>query len=334
MKNDFYISNVYAKNHQIDDFSCISEALSALPEGKEQIRIFIRNGIYNEKLVINRNNVIFEGESAENTIITFSDYANMNMDDGSKRRTFRTSTFMIDCNDFIARNITFQNNSGYGSEVGQAIALYVDGDRIIFDNCIIKGNQDTLFTAPLPKYEYEKGGFTGPKEFAPRITGRHYYHKCLISGNIDFIFGGATAYFDKCEIFVNMDDELKDIYGYIAAASTPEEQEYGYVFNECMLTSNCPDRSVYLGRPWRNYAKTVYMKCYMGNHIAEEGWHDWGKTDAHDTIFYAEYNNYGDGYKPDKRPNYVKILTDSEQEYFSKTSVLSGKDNWSSYLSI
>lgn len=123
---------------------------------------------------------------------------------------------------FTASNLTFENSAGPGTKVGQALALYVDGDRIAFHDCRFLGNQDTLFTAPLPPKEIEPNGFVGPKQFAPRINGRHFYQRCYIEGDIDFIFGGATAYFEDCEFFSKYTGQ--PISSYVTAASTPEGQ--------------------------------------------------------------------------------------------------------------
>lgn len=323
-----------------DEFHSIQEAIATIPkDNKERVTVFLRKGTYNEKIVIDRPFVTLEGEDVEETVITYDDYALMLMEDGSKRGTFRTPTVFIDADDFIAKNILFENSAGYGREVGQALALYVDGDRIIFDNCYMIASQDTLFTAPLPPTAYQIGGFTGPKEFSERKNGRHFYHNCFIRGDVDFIFGGATAYFEDCEIFSQKTDTLppalntadQKTYGYITAASTPEGLPYGYVFNHCTLTSNCPKKSVYLGRPWRSFAKTIFMNCELGEHIKDEGWHDWNKADAHDTIFYAEYNNTGAGAEAaalGKRASFSKQLTTEEAKDFTKEKVLAGNDGW------
>ncbi|MDD5935382.1 MAG: pectinesterase family protein [Clostridiales bacterium] len=326
--------------HFPNDFPTIAEAIKSVPvDNTEYITIFIRKGTYREKLVVDRPFICFLGEDANETIITYDDYALMMMEDGVKRGTFRTPTVFINTHDFIARNLTFQNSAGFGNKVGQALALYVDGDRIVFDDCKMLGSQDTLFTAPLPPTPHEPGGFTGPKEFAPRVNGRHYYHKCYIRGDVDFIFGSATAYFDNCEIFSQKNDDLppakhledQKIYGYVTAASTPKDQEYGYVFSNCQLTSDCPRKSVYLGRPWRNYAKTVFLNCELGDHIRDEGWCDWNKPEAHETILYAEYHNTGagaDGVARQKRASFSRQLTDEEALNYTKERVLRGKDGW------
>lgn len=335
------IKTLYVSPENKQNFSpcypTISEALSSIPkDNNEPIKIFLTKGTYKEKLTINQPYITLEGESLNETIITYDDYAFMMMPDGLKRGTFRTPTVFIDTHDFMAKNITFQNNSGFGKDVGQALALYVDGDRIIFDHCNMLASQDTIFTGPLPPAPYEPNGFIGPKEFSPRINGRHYYHNCFIRGDIDFIFGSATAYFEDCEIFSQKTDDLpaassldeQTIYGYVTAASTAKGQEYGYVFKNCKLTSNCPPHSVYLGRPWRNYAKTIFIECDLGEHIHPAGWFDWNKKDAHDTIFYAEYHSTGLGASPTTRAPYSKQLTDTELIHYSREKVLAGNDHW------
>lgn len=323
-----------------NDYTTIAEAIKSVPvDNKDKVTIFIRKGVYREKLIIDRPFICLEGEELEETFITYDDYALMIMDDGSRRGTFRTPTVFINTHDFTAKNIIFRNTAGFGSKVGQALALYVDGDRITFDNCHLLGSQDTLFTAPLPPTPNEVGGFTGPKEFAPRINGRHYYHNCYIRGDVDFIFGSATAFFDHCEIFSQKNDDFsfsdaleeQKVYGSITAASTPKDQEYGYVFHHCNLTSNCPKNSVYLGRPWRINAKTIFMNCELGEHIREEGWHDWNKTEAHNTVLYAEYNNTGagaEGLFHGKRATFAKQLTEKEAMHYAKELVLRGHDGW------
>jgi pectinesterase len=302
------------------DFTSIQDALASIANDTRQVEIFIKSGTYKERIEITRPNVALIGENRENTIITYDYYAKMLMEDGSLRRTFRTYSVFLDAKNISAQNITFVNSSGLGKEVGQAIAVYAEGDLLKFKNCAFLGNQDTLFTAPLPPKEFQPGGFIGPKEFAPRINSHQLYENCLIQGDIDFIFGSATAYFDHCEIFSSNINEK--VNGYVTAPSTPEGQEFGYVFNHCRFTSNCPDESVYLGRPWRNFAQAVFLNCEIGSHIKREGFHDWNKKDSHDTTFFAEYNSFGPGANDSCREPWVKILTEEEARNFTKDNVL------------
>lgn len=317
-------------------FATVSEALAQVPvDTDEPVTVFLKPGIYHEKITVARPYVTLTGEDAEHTIISFDDCATQLMPDGSKRGTFRSYTMFLNSHDITLSNLTIRNESFPRSKAGQALALYADGDRITVKNCRLLSYQDTLFTGPLPPNPLSPGGFTGPKEFDERIVGRQYYKDCYICGDIDFIFGSAAAYFENCEIASVYSEVLppdKDgnppVYGYATAASTPEGCPYGYVFQNCRFTSTCPERSVYLGRPWRNFAKTVLINCQLGSHIREEGFHDWNKKEAHDTLFYAEYHSTGEGAAPLKRASFVRQLTDSEALQFTKESVLSGSDNW------
>lgn len=305
------------------DFSSVQEAVNSVPkENAEPVTVFIKSGTYTELLTIDRPYITLEGEEVTSTILTFHNYARMVMEDGMNRGTFRSQSTFIDTHDFTARNITFENSAGQGKQVGQALAVYVDGDRVCFENCHFLGDQDTIFTGPLPPTVLQKNGFVGPKEFAPRINGRHLYRNCFICGGVDFIFGSATAYFDHCEIYSNRHDGDEGIQGYATAASTPEGQEYGYVFSDCRFTSDCPPQSVYLGRPWRNYARTVLLNCYLGEHIHKEGWHNWNKKEAEETAFYAEYASKGPGAAPESRASWSHQLTEAEAEHFTMDKVL------------
>lgn len=311
------------------DFSSIQEALDCLaktPDSGKGETLFLHSGIYREQITVRIPHLTFLGEEDGSTIITGCLSARMEAPEGGPLRTFRTFTCFIDTHDFTARSITFENSAGKGTEAGQALALYADGDRLFFDSCRFLGNQDTLFTAPLPPREIEPGGFTGPKQNAPRISGRHYYRNCYIEGDIDFIFGGAAAYFEGCTLFSKCTDS--PVNSYVTAASTPEGQEFGYVMKDCRFESCCPPHSAFLGRPWREYAQTVLLNCYMDSHICEEGWDDWNKPEAREHAFYAEYESFGPGAAMDRRPEWVRRLTKEEAGRFTKATVLSGNDGW------
>ena len=298
-----------------------------------RVIVHIGPGIYREKLVVSRPNVTLQGEgnASEDTVIVYGDGAFDDMPEGEKRGTFRTATVRVDAQDFHAHNISFQNDAGPGYKAGQALALYVDGDRAIFENCRMLGSQDTLFTAPLPEQEFQPGGFKGPGEFKPRTMTRQYYKSCYIEGDVDFIFGSAVCYFEDCTIFSRAREDLKNkttesgetpIHGYVTAASTPESAKYGYVFNDCRLESDCPKASVYLGRPWREFAKTVFLNCYLGEHIHPEGWQDWNKTHGH--FYYGEFNSFGPGANPASRVDYAHQLTEADLAAHAPEIVLDG----------
>lgn len=339
-----------------DDFTSVTEALCSIPEDYDApVTILIAPGRYHEKITINRPFVTLEGtgENSADTILTYDDYANFKMEDGMKMGTFRSYSVFVDAHDVTLKKLTIENASGDSLTHGQAIALYADGDRLIVDSCRLLGHQDTLFTGPLPPKEIEKNGFIGPKQNAPRLHGRQYYKNCYICGDIDFIFGGATAYFEECVIeslrhfpeekaeksvlsdsdaaSAKADRETKaetQIQGYVTAASTPEDEQYGYVFSKCRLTSEeCPDGTVYLGRPWRNFAKTVFIECAFGKHIHPALFHDWNKPDARETILYGLYHeNLQESYPG--RAEFVQELEKAQLEIYAKEKVLAGEDNW------
>ncbi len=279
------------------DFKTVQQAIDAVPDFRKQATIiFIKNGVYKEKLVLagSKRNVHFIGESADKTILTYDDYAAKKNRFGEEMGTSGSSSFYIYGDGFYAENITFQNSSG---PVGQAVAVQVIGDQVHFKNCRFLGFQDTLYT-----YGH---------------NSRQLYENCYIEGTTDFIFGSATAFFKNCEIY------CKKGGSYITAASTPENSKYGYVFKDCKITGE-EGASYYLGRPWRPYAKTVFINCSLGKHIKSAGWDFWGKESNKKTAFYAEYNNTGEGFKPQNRVEWSHQLTTDEAENYSMQKVLQG----------
>lgn len=301
------------------DFNSIQQAVDSIPAGTPET-IYIKKGIYKERVEVRKNNISFVGESTDDTIITESYYARMIMPDGSKRGTFRSYTFFVYADNFTASNLTFENAAGFGDEFGQAIAVYAEGDNITFRNCKILGHQDTLFTGPLPMKEKQPGGFTGPTIDGIRRVVHQLYEDCYIAGEIDFIFGSATAYFKNCTLFAL--NRNQKINAYYTAPSTYEGQAFGYVFESCTFTGNCPPKSVALSRPWRIHAKTVLLNCSYSDQIIDEGFTDWNKPESHETVYYAEYNGHGEGFKPEKRAAYVHQLNESEAALYTLENVM------------
>lgn len=284
------------------DFASVQEAINAVPDfRKKETKIFIRNGRYKEKLTLppSKTNVTFIGENKEKTILTYDDFAQKLNSFAEEIGTTGSTSFFVFGDGFTARNISFENSAG---PVGQAVAVRVDGDRVIFENCRFLGFQDTL-------YPHGK-------------ESRQYYKNCYIEGTTDFIFGWSTAVFENCEIFSKKGGH------YITAASTEKDAEYGFVFINCKLTGNAPEETVYLGRPWRQYAQTVFINTEMGNHIKPEGWHNWSKPEAENTAFYAEYDSSGQGAAPEKRVKWSKQLTAEEAAHYTANAVLKGSDGW------
>ncbi len=276
------------------DYTSVQAAIDAVPHLRSnRTTIFIKKGIYKEKLLLpaTKTNVSFIGEDRDQTILTYDDFAARPNRFGENIGTSGSSSFFIYGDGFEAQNLTFENSAG---PVGQAVAVRIDGDRVKFENCRFLGNQDTL---------YPHG----------RLS-RQYYKNCYIEGTVDFIFGWSTAVFDNCDIF------CKD-KGYITAASTEQDTEYGFVFLNCRISGNGPAGSFYLGRPWRNYAKTVFLNCFLDQQIRPEGWHNWDKPEAEQTAFYAEYNSSGPGSAPLQRPAWTHQLTVQEAAQYTLENI-------------
>ena len=280
------------------DFFTVQEAVNAAPDycKQDETTIYIKDGVYQEKVTIptNKQRLHLIGQSADKTVITWGDYARKIGPTGYELGTSATSTVFLYASDFLAENLTVENTAGEGKEIGQACAITVDGDRVAFINCRFVANQDTIYT-------YGKGQ-------------RQYFRNCWIEGTTDFIFGASTCWFEDCTILSKRDS-------YITAASTPENEEFGYVFNGCRLIHNENATKVYLGRPWRSFAKTVFIGCELGDHIRPEGWHNWSKPYAEKTTFYAEYGNTGAGAEG-KRVKWSHTIKEKDLKKYTPENVL------------
>lgn len=294
---NLYAQDVYKITVALDgsgDYTSIQAAIDASKSFPDQrVTIFVKNGVYKEKIVVPAVNTRLSiiGEDAEKTIITWNDY--FNKINRGRNSTFYSYTLLVIADDFVAENLTIENSAG---PVGQALALYVKGDRCVFRKCRILGNQDTLYTDGL--------------------NSRHYFEECYIEGTTDFIFGPATVLFNYCTIHSKRDS-------YITAASTPEGKPFGYVFLNCKLTAAPEAKKVYLGRPWRDYAKTVFVNCEFGAHIVPEGWSNWSGTQRDKTAYYAEYGNSGPGADISHRVPWSHQLTKKEAKKYTIKNVLS-----------
>ncbi|UAB82672.1 pectin esterase [Zunongwangia sp. SCSIO 43204] len=289
------------------DFETIQEAVNSTRDlGPGEVEIFIKNGIYNEKLVIPtwKHQLSLIGESKEGTIIKGNDYSGK-IDEvtGKKLNTFTSYTVLVQGDDIHFRNLTIQNT---WCESGQAVALHVEGDRFIAENCNLLGCQDTLYTATE--------------------GSRQYYKNCYIEGTTDFIFGEATCVFENCTI-----NSLAN--SYVTAAATPANQEFGYVFFDCELIAKDGIDQVYLGRPWRSYAKTVFINSTLGEHIVEKAWDPWTGDkmfpQKEKTTYYAEYQSKGKGKgsSPKTRVDWSHQLTEAEVKKYTIKNIFSGHQN-------
>jgi pectinesterase len=274
------------------DFASLSAAAeSCSVNPKEPVHFIVKNGIYRERPFLELEDYIIEGESAEHTVITASCGGRDPWPGEEKTGTFRSQTLFLGGNRAKVCSITIENTAGDGAKVGQALAVYADALQVFMDGVTLLGNQDTLFTAPLPLKEREPGGFRGPREHAPRRNTEQYYRNCRIAGNIDFIFGGADAVFDHCRI-----EPVPHAAGtcYITAPSTPKNRE-GYLFTDCEVKGTCPDKTVYLGRPWRENASCWWMNCSFDGEISPEHWDNWRNPENEKTARFGEYGSCGAG---------------------------------------
>lgn len=278
-------------------FRNIQQAIDSIrafdPKGK--ITIYIKKGVYKEKLILHSylTNVRMVGEDRDNTIINYDDHANIN-----KMGTFKTYSFLLSGNDITVENLTIENSA---APMGQAVALFVEGDRVIFRNCRFLGNQDTIY--------------------AGREAMRQYFENCYIEGTTDFIFGPSTCWFENCVIYCKSNS-------YITAASTPENIKYGYIFNNCKIEVAPKVDKMYLGRPWRAYAMTLFMNCSLPKDITPEGWDNWRNPENEKTSRYMEYNNTGEGASTSGRVNWVKLLTKQQASEYTVQNVMKGSDGW------
>lgn len=297
------------------DFFTLTEAVAAVPDFcRDTTRILVCEGVYREKIVVpaTKRNVILEGvrgigPDADRSAVasetgalsrrgavtvTWDDYAAKTGATGHPLGTSGSSTVYFGGDGWTVRGLTFENAAGC---VGQAVAVQCLGTDLHFIGCRFLGNQDTL-------YLYGVGNRDGE---TCAENARIRFDDCYVEGTTDFIFGSAAALFRNCEIRSKADS-------YVTAASTCKGQPVGFVFRNCRLTAAEGVTRCWLGRPWRDYAQTVFVDCHLGPHIVPEGWHDWSKPHAHRTAFYAEYHSEGPGAAPRSRVGWSRQLTEKE----------------------
>ena len=246
--------------------SSLGAALADPPGGGRPYRILLGRGRWEEKLTITRPGVELVGEDRQAAIITSAVGAGHEKPGGGKWGTFGSATLTVEAPGFTARNLTVENGFDYIAHLRtrsieglQAVALALgnSADRSLIERCDLIGHQDTFYLR----------------------AGRALVRDCFIAGNVDFIFGGAAALFERCEIRSRLRPG-EELQGYVAAPSTPRRQPVGFVFDRCRLTreAGLPDRSVWLGRPWRAGGNTAllgaaaWLDCWMDSHIHPDGW--------------------------------------------------------------
>lgn len=319
------------------DYYTIQDAILSIrdykPEGRQ--RILVKKGVYEEKVVVPtyKTNISLIGEDRDSCILVWHDHANLQntghfegvvlgskadamgrpdwqvnaSDRGHRMGTFESYTLLALGEGFECENMTIENdamthhNPGWWQSrsnqagVGQAVTVHCEADRAVFRNCRIHGFQDTVFTG--------------------NARSRQIYYGCYIDGTVDFIFGPATAWFEDCEIH-------SISKGYLTAASTPAENPYGYIFSHCRITADAQAQSVYLGRPWRNYASVIFMECDLPASIEAAGWHNWSDPKRELTARYAEYHNTGAGARTVERVQWSRQLTNAEASQITLDRVM------------
>lgn len=272
------------------------------PDGRPgRVYIEIAPGVYHERVIVTQNNsnitLIGMGKSPADVVITNS--LNAKQAGG----TFFTETVEINGAGFEADNITFENAAG---NTGQAVAVAVCADRSIFKHCRFLGRQDTLFA------DY----------------GRQYYFDSYIEGGVDFIFGNAAAVFDHSEIHANGS-------GYLTAQSRiSPDQITGYVILNSRVTSGIQTAAetakgtISLGRPWRSYARVVYIHTELPAEVIPQGWSAWGKTPGTPQAYYAEFDSTGPGANPTARIPWSHQLTAKQAASYLPNLFLAGRDHW------
>ena len=283
------------------NFRTIQEAVNSVRDLSQQwVTIHIRKGIYREKVVIPswKTMIRLVGESRDSTIIQWDDFSGKPNPGGKdafgkdKFTTYTSYTVLVAANDFSAENLTIENTAG---RVGQAVALHVEGDRCVISNCRLLGNQDTLYAGTEESHQY--------------------YKDCYIEGTTDFVFGEATVVFSHC-VFRSL------INSYLTAAATTPRQEFGFVFLDCRLEADDSVTKVFLGRPWRPYAKTVFIRTEMGPQIVPAGWDNWRNPENEKTAYYAEYESHGSGAGADKRAGWSHQLSAREAKQYTVENIL------------
>ena len=281
-------------------FQSLQAAILAAPTATRERPwvIYVKAGTYRERLYVQREKrfLALVGEDASKTIVTFDLHAFLPGPDGRPISTFRTPTAQIDADDFTAENLTFENPAG--TEGRQALAVRVDGERAAFRGCRFVGWQDTILLN----------------------RGRQYLEDCFVSGSVDFIFGGATAFFERCSIHARAD-------GYVTAASTPQEQDHGFVFRGCRITGE-PGVKTWLGRPWRDFASVAFLDTEMSDVVRPEGWNNWDRPLREKTVRYGERGSTGPGASEGARVAWAHRLTAEEASRLTVENVLGGADGW------
>ncbi|CAJ2662104.1 unnamed protein product [Trifolium pratense] len=291
------------------------DAISASPyKSMKRYVILIKRGVYMENIVIDESkwNLMIIGEGIDTTIISGNlNCATFKCGQNNNLSTYDTATFAVSGKRFIAKEISFRNTAGPTN--GQAVALKSDSDFSVFYRCEISGYQDSLCAN----------------------TNLQFYKECIMSGTVDFIFGYATAVFQNCTILVKKGLPVQK-NTITAQGGKYQGRPTGFSFQFCNISADSDllpaikSTSTFLGRPWHPYSKVIFMQTYISDVLNQGGWLEWNGSQYLDTLYYAEYNNFGPGADLRNRVKWsgYHMLNDSSQaRIFTVAQFISG-DQW------
>ena len=292
-------------------FPTVRAALDAARARRDESAVVsLACGIYREKLVLDIPGMRIAGPQTGEARIVYGDSANLLDENGQPLTTFRTATVRVSAGDIILENLTIENDAGPGKQVGQAVALYIAGDRCAVKHCRLLAHQDTLLIGPE----------TGTVCDAYTNGRRAYLTNCLIQGNTDFIFGSYAAWFERCSLRCVSQGEA--VNAMIAAPNTPEGQRFGFVFHRCTIDGDCEPATVYLGRPWRPFGRAAFLHCVMNISVHPAGWLDW------ETPFRPVWEGLcetADTWTPARHPGGGRL---EAEHLYTREAILSGDDGW------
>ncbi|CAL0319694.1 unnamed protein product [Lupinus luteus] len=299
-------------------YKTVQEAVNAAPEREVGERgrfvIHIKEGVYEERVRVplKKRNVVFLGDGMGKTVITGS--ASVGLQPGMT--TYNSATVGVDGDGFMAKDLTIQNTAGPNAH--QAVAFRSDSDLSVIENCEFIGNQDTLYAHSL----------------------RQFYKSCRIIGNVDFIFGNAASIFQDCQILVRPRQarpEKGESNAITAHGRTDPAQSTGFVFHNCLVNgteeymalyySKPKVHKNYLGRPWKEYSRTVFIHSLLEALITPQGWMPWGGGDfALKTLYYGEFENSGHGSNLTQRVPWSSKVPAEHVFSYSVQSFIQGND--------
>ncbi|TVU14432.1 hypothetical protein EJB05_37900, partial [Eragrostis curvula] len=298
-------------------YSTVQAAVDAAPNYTAgHFVIKVAAGIYNENVVIpyEKTNILLVGEGMGATVITASRSVGI---DGLG--TYDTATVAVIGDGFRARDITFENSAGAGAH--QAVAFRSDSDRSVLENVEFRGHQDTLYAR----------------------TMRQFYRRCHIFGTVDFIFGNSAAMFEECIIKTvpRAEGARKTARNVVAANGRIDPgQTTGFVFRNCTIDGNKEfvelfqtkpqSYKLYLGRPWKEYARTLYVSCFLGTVLRPEGWLPWRGDFALRTSYYGEFDSRGPGANPRARVEWSNQTPEKHVRFYSVENFIQGHE-WIAY---